>query len=1381
MAEKKNDKAKTKGKPASSKAAVQRSFARAVKELTKMLRGQEALYRIPFYAMVGEPGSGKQALLPDSGLSARPNSPDTFGLEGKNANHWWFYSNAVVIDFAASHFAGSEETLEDERGGLFGRFRKKKGSQGAWKANLDALRKHRLRRPIDGMILTVDAKGLLAKTPDAQTKISRRAEIVAERIHEAQHRLGVNFPVYVVITGCEAMPGFETFARAVPEPMREQMFGWSSPYPPEQGYQSEWVDEAVGSIHEAVSVTQLDLLPATADQNERDQLYLLPRDLQVLRESLKHYLDPIFKATSYRKALPVRGIYLTAQVGEKAAPDDAHPLPNLPPQVPGMPEPEVVEAKVPPKPVFVRQLFGEKIFQEPGLATLDEEHNLAVRKTVRRYRTALIITALVGGGMAWYQHAVTTSRVENFTSLLRLMEIYQSPTTAAKAMAEPGGGVKALETLANLEVEQFEVFTAPTSYFLDELTTHAKDAIAKLLGRGVATPLRAAMLEKADVLLPPSLSGLAAAAEAAEPEDEDRLKAITAGSSGKTRDVAGLLRAMGEFRRLADDINELRGYFDLYNRHQPDDLAKVYHYVTDGQKELSVEDSESKLFREALLNTTSWPTADYDSDYAKRAANKFMAVAQRFHQEQFRQHPLREALDRTVELLDTIESRKGRETYYERLRAIRVAIADIEELTTGEKAIWLLPDSFGKAMGAGKYDELIKSLDGPGFPAAPDKNADGEEQRLGTWLRSTNQKLFTELKGFIFSKQSRLGGFPILVRKDVRVVLSDEMQHIKRGIDDLLNQPYIITDEAGFQTGLARDAGARNQWNPDLLKTILGWHTQYKSFVDAKQENLPAAVTIGLQTAAHRQFRDRTMQVMEYAQPERLNKAEENASALSAQQRDALKERIRNLAAEQPNIQRIINAVNETCQALGEPEDTSLFIALRDDSLSLLEQVDQLLESEKLYSIRNDRFSWWDSDQPPCVVAFGARDPNDLLARLGVQQKAVATLSKEFARPLVDFMMKMGEPFVSDPDVEKWRKIGAVLEEYEKKVPGNSLEELERFVEDDLCKLRLSACAEQLEKHQDRFNRDNYFKDRKYIMAMAMEDRCDDILRQVTVQGYVDLQQFFSEKMQGRFPFAGPDVPAEVETADIMEFFRRFDRYAGAFDALVNDEGVGNRSIFGKATPEVRRFISQVRKVRPLFASLLTAEDDNPDLVLDIDVEFRVNTENEVNGNQIIQWWAQVAETQLDHRGNKHATQWRSNDSVGICLRWARDAMFIPAPNQRSEQARVNGRQVCYVFAGRWALLRLLSMHAATPADRGRRSFLRPHTLRFETETSLASAQRSAANLLVTDTRVYIRVGVILPGAKSAFKMPEFPRRAPELSTEVLRQNGIVPNKVAGG
>jgi type VI secretion system protein ImpL len=1354
-------------KPISSKAAVQRSFAKATKELTKMLRGREALYRIPWFALIGEPGSDKEDLLPGSGLSARPNSPDAFGLEGSTANQWWFYNNAVVIDFGAAHFSGAGEKLDDDGGGFFSRFRKKRGAQNGWKVNLDALRKQRLRRPLDGMILAVNARDLLKRTPDAQTQISRRAEAIADRIHEAQHRLGVHFPVYVVLTGCENLPGFTNFADALPDAMRDQMFGWSSPYEPDQTYQTEWVDEAMGSIHESISVTQLDLLPTIADQEQRDLLYLLPKDLQVLKESLKHYLDPIFKATSYRRALPLRGIYLTANMAPQ--PVEAEPEPGAPPPVPGMEQitpPKPVE-KAPAKPVFVKQLLSEKIFQEPGLAVLDEEHNQAVAKTVRRARMAVIVMVVISALLGWYQHAVTSDRVDNFQSLLRLMETYQSPTAARKAMAEPGGGVKALETLSKLEVEQFEIFTAPSSYFLDQLTIDAKQAIAKLLGRGVAGPLRNALLEKTDLLLPPGLDTLT-----------ENAPSNIAAPSNVPRDLKALLHDLGEMRNFAEDIGEHKAYFDLYNRHQPDDLAKVYKFVTPERKDLEdTTESHSKLFREALLNTYTWPEAAFEG-YANRARNKFTRMASTFHMVQFRKHPLRGALDELVELLDTVDARQPFETHYERLVKIRAAISLVEIQISGERTIWLLPDEFSKAMGASKYDDLMAQLNGETFPRAADKTADGEAQGIGQWFASQNQSLFQELKSDIFGRSTRLGTrFSILARKDIRVVLSPEMRRLKSTIDDLIAQPYVLSADrvVTFQTGLQRDAGARAYWNSNMIKQILGWHLQYTSFINAKRSDIPASIAIALKTAAHKQFRTSASQVLAEAKPERLDSiAEDKNTSWTSQARETLKEQIRNIAQEQPNIERVMVALNEVNQALNEPEDSSLFNALRDDSLSLLEQVDSVLETEKLYSIRGDRFSWWDSDQPPCVVAFGARDPNDLLSRLGVQQKAVATLSKDFARPLVEYMLRMGEPFVSDPDVDKWRKIGEVLEEYEKKVPGNGLEELERFVEEDLCKLRLSACSEQLEKHKDRFNRDNYFKDRKYRIALDMERRCDDILRQVTVEGYVDLQQFFAEKMQGRFPFAGPDVPAEVETGDIVEFFNRFERYSGAFTALITDDGAGSNSLFGKSTPEVRRFIKQVKTVRPLFASLLTAEDENPDLVLDIDIAFRVNKENEINGNQIIQWWTQIAEQRIDHRGNKRATQWRTSDSVGICFRWARDAMFIPAPNQRSEQARVNGRQACYVFGGRFSLLRLLAMHAATPADRGRRSFLRPHTLRFETETSLASAQRSASSLLVTDTRVYVRIGVVLPGAKSSFKMPEFPRRAPELTTEFLRANGIV-------
>lgn len=1378
--------------PGSSRAQIQRAFAKATKELSGMLRGRDAIYRIPWFAMIGEPSSGKDDLIQGSGLVPRPGSPHTFGATGPSANRWWMFNNALLIDFSAGMFGSASRNQEggggeEQQAGFFRRmFRRDKGKAvGAWRANLEALRKNRMRRPLDGMVLCIDAASLIKRTPDAAGQIARRAELMAERIQDAQQRLGVHFPIYVVVTGCDSMPGFSVYARALPEPVRDQMFGWSSPHDPEQNFQLEWIDEAIGSIHESVSVTQLDLLPKTPDQNDRDALYLLPRDVQQLRDGLRAYLEPIFKSTSFRKGLPLRGIYLTAQLSPPApAPEKATP-PGLPP-LPGE-EPRIVEGP-PPRPVFVRQLFSEKIFQEPGLSVLDEEHSQSVRKTVRRARLAVGITAAVGGLLLWYQHSTTSRRVEEFKPLHDLMEVYQSPATARKAMSEPGGGVKALETLAELKVTQFEIFTAPTSYFLDDLTTRTKAAIAQLLGQGVAKPLMAALYEKSDRILPPALDGAApkdAASALVMGQAADGAGGAGSPSgvpSGK-RDIAALARDALSMREFAENVAELRGFFDLYNRHQPDDLAKVYKFVTDRQKDLEAADSDSALFREALLNTSAWPKAAYER-YSLRARNRFIQLAEQFHTRQFRQHPLRESERRVVDLIDTIEARKGLESYFERLRAIRGAIGDVETLIDGEQSAWLLPDEFATSMTAAKYDDLIALLDGgkvQNFPPAPDKGPDGQDVGLGSWFRETNQRLYTQLKEDVFGQTSRLGGFPVVVRKDIRVVLSEDLDRIKVAIDDFLSQPYIITNGAQFQSTLQRDAGLRQGWNTEMLKQVLSWHLQYKSFVDAKRDGIPAAMTIALKTAAHRQFRDRAMQILEYARPEILSGNEDQNAAWTAQRRDLLKERVRNLSAEQPNIQRVINALNDVNASLNEPADNSLFNALRDDANGLLEQVDSVLESEKLYTIRSDAFSWWEGDQPPGVVAFGARDPNDLLARLTVQQKAVSALWKDYARPLVDFMLKTGEPFTSDPDVDKWRKIGQVLDEYEKKVPGNSLEELERFVEDELNKLRLATCAEQLEKHKDRFNRDDYFKDRKFRIALDMERRCADILKQVTVQGYVDLQQFFADKLQGRFPFAGPDVPAEVESGDLVEFYRRFDRYSGAFSALISDEGVGSNTLFGKATGDVRRFVSQINKVRPLFANLLTAEDENPTLVLDISFEFRVNQENEVNGNQIIEWWAQVGEERISHRDNKTGTQWRSSDQVGVCLRWARDAMFIPAANQRSEQARINGRQVCYVFSGRWALLRLLTMHAATPADRGRRSFLRPHTLRFETETSLASAQRSATSLLVTDTRVYVQLGVMLPGAKSEYKMPEFPRRAPELTTEFLRQNGIVAKGGSGG
>lgn len=1347
-----------------SRAAIQRSFAKAGKEIGQLLRGPEALYRMPWFGMMGPPGCEKEAMLLDAQLPARPGSPQTFGLEGPDANYWWFFNEAVVLDFSATYFTGDTgggggKAAEEAPKGLKRLFKRKSAavpSGGAWKAALDGLRTIRRLRPLDGMVLTIDAASLQVRTPDQSSALNRKAEALAARLHEAQQRLGVHFPVYLVVTGCETLQGFETFARALPDSLRDQMFGWSSPHEPDARYQPEYVDEAISSLHEAACVAQLELMPNARSQGERDGLYLLPRDLMGLRDPLKQFLDPIFRGASFRRGLPLRGIYLTARIAEKPQGADK---PSPAGMAPGMAA-AGPKAPVTRTPVFVRQLFTEKVFQEPGLARLDDEQSKALGKRVRKYRIALAVVFVTAALCLWAQRSMTGKRVDDFSGLISIMKAHQDKAKYG-AVSDPARtqGVAALEALAALQTDGFEVWAAPSSY-IENLTAEANSAIAVVLGDGVGRPLRDELIRRADLLLPPSLEAQLPDAKGIEGIAQQLAASLNGGSPPEK---------VAQIRAYADKVLEMHVNFERYANHDARDLGQVYLFLS-GKDLTETLESQGGLFHASLRNIARWPTLPWDP-YGKRAGIRLAQVTDQFQTQLFRQHPLRAALAELAELIDTIEARKGRESHYERLRTIYKAIIAVEDLIDKEQADWLLADDFNPGP---RYAELVEILDGKAFPGVANPKLGGETEPAGKKFDADNQKLFSELRDAVWQQSSRLGRFRLLDRKDTRVVLSDKLVAVRDALKVFLDQPYVIEDESRFQLELARDTGIRDKWKSELLNTVLTWNKHFQAYLGATRPDVPVAISSALDAAARHEFRARVLQVIEFARPEvRPTNEGEGGAGWTAQRKDTLKTRIRNLADEYQSILKIVKVLAEVNQALNEAEDTRLFNHLRDDAMTQLNQVDQILEEEKLFTVRGDKFSWWEGDQPPGVVAFGARDANDLLARLAVQRKTVGALANEFARPLVEVMVQLGEPFSSDPDVEKWSKIIAVLTDYEKKVPGNSLEEMERFIEVDLNKLQLATCGTQLEPHMDRYNRDDFFKDRKYIIATTMARRCSEILKTVTLQGYVDLQQYFADRLAGRFPFAGPDVLAEIETGDIIEFYKRFDRYAGAFKALVNPKSDSPRALFGDATPEVVRFIEEMEQVRSLFAALVTAEDENPDLILDTEIEFRTNRDNEVNGNQIIEWWTQVGDQRIHHRDNKKSTQWRSNDQVGMCFRWAKDAMFLPAANQRAEHARVNGRGVCYVFTGRWALLRLLTMHAATPADRGRRSFLRPHTLRFETETSLASAARGQTTLMVTDTRVYARIGLMLPGGKAAFRLPEFPRRAPELTNEFLKSNGI--------
>jgi type VI secretion system protein ImpL len=96
----------------------------------------------------------------------------------------------------------------------------------AWDTFLGLLRRARPRRPINGVLLTVSVQDLLALPPDQRKEQAAR---LRGRMQELQQRLGVKVPVYVLVTKCDLLAGFNETFGSLGKEERDQVLGFTFP------------------------------------------------------------------------------------------------------------------------------------------------------------------------------------------------------------------------------------------------------------------------------------------------------------------------------------------------------------------------------------------------------------------------------------------------------------------------------------------------------------------------------------------------------------------------------------------------------------------------------------------------------------------------------------------------------------------------------------------------------------------------------------------------------------------------------------------------------------------------------------------------------------------------------------------------------------------------------------------------------------------------------------------------------------------------------------------------------------------------------------------------------------------------------------------------
>jgi hypothetical protein len=342
---------------------LRKKFDQGVQEYRS--RGKD-LYTLPWYVIVGEPGSGKTEAIRHSNVGFPPGMQDEFqGVGGTINMNWWFTNNAVLLDTAGRLMF--EEV--------------KPGEQSEWKEFLNLLKKNRLNCPINGLFLVIPSDSLIKDSAD---DIARKAGKIAQQLDVIQRVLDVRFPVYVVVTKCDKINGFREFFDGLTDPqLQHQMMGWSNPDPLDTAFRPDLVDQHLDKVVNRLRRRRMGALRDPMPENqtgrradEVDSLFALPHSLRLLAPRLRRYLETIFVAGEWSaKPLFLRGIYFTSSMREGAALDE-----ELARAI-GVGVEELGEEKVweRERAYFLRDLFLEKVFREKGLVTRATNTNKMLR------------------------------------------------------------------------------------------------------------------------------------------------------------------------------------------------------------------------------------------------------------------------------------------------------------------------------------------------------------------------------------------------------------------------------------------------------------------------------------------------------------------------------------------------------------------------------------------------------------------------------------------------------------------------------------------------------------------------------------------------------------------------------------------------------------------------------------------------------------------------------------------------------------------------------------------------------------------------------------------------------------------------------------------
>ena len=265
--------------------------------------GGRYAYDLPWYVLIGAPGSGKTTVLSNSGLEfplANELGVEVLeGFGGTRSCDWWFTDEAVLIDTAGRYTTQNVNPATDRTG---------------WTSVLQVLKEYRNRRPINGVLVAVGMDLLLGDEAERR----QVADAIRARIQEVMSVFHIRPPIYVLVTKCDLIDGFTEYFDDLDGQERDQLWGIVLPHT-RRRRSVRPLDEISSGYDDLVRrlVARLPLrLEEERDADARKRLFGFPQQMSGIKRHLDRFLGDVFRASRYASPPMLRGVFLTSGVQE---------------------------------------------------------------------------------------------------------------------------------------------------------------------------------------------------------------------------------------------------------------------------------------------------------------------------------------------------------------------------------------------------------------------------------------------------------------------------------------------------------------------------------------------------------------------------------------------------------------------------------------------------------------------------------------------------------------------------------------------------------------------------------------------------------------------------------------------------------------------------------------------------------------------------------------------------------------------------------------------------------------------------------------------------------------------------------------------------------